>query len=359
MTVLENGDPVAAPLMSDPATPARMARRRFTIGGHLGVLIALVLVCAYLASTQSAFRTWGNVTNIVGSNSVTLVLALGATYVIIAGGLDMSIAAGTAATGMILGLVVQAGAPLILILLAPIGFGLLLGFINGALITFARISFLVVTLGALSVYTSFALIVQSGSTITVFGDKGFSPIYDFTTNKVGPIPIVMIFDVVLALIAGGVLRYTSFGRSVYAVGSNREAARLNGINVTMIVLMVYIITGFTVGLASIVEVGRLTGASPTVDPTLLLGVLAAVLIGGTAYTGGAGSITGTIIGVLFLGVVQNGLTIVGVSSFWQGMVNGIILIAAVGIGVLREHGRFSLRLLRRRPVASTSSPTAL
>jgi ribose transport system permease protein len=355
MTVLENGDDVTAPFVSDLATP-RAARRRIPIGGHLGVLIALILCCVYLASTQSAFRTWGNVTNIVGSNSVTLVLALGATYVIIAGGLDMSIAAGTAATGMILGLVVQAGAPLILVLLAPIGFGLLIGFINGALITFGRISFLVVTLGALSIYTSFALIVKSGSTIVVFDNPTFNPVYDFATHKVGPIPIVMIFDVIISLVAAGVLRYTSFGRSVFAVGSNREAARLNGINVTMVVLMVYVITGLTVGLASIVEVGRLTGASPTVDPTLLLGVLAAVLIGGTAYTGGSGSIIGTIIGVLFLGVVQNGLTIVGVSSFWQGMVNGLILIAAVGIGVLREHGRFFLRRPRRRAEPAPSSP---
>jgi len=352
MTVLENGDQVAAPVVSDVVTPSRAARRRIPIGGHLGVLIALVLCCVYLAGTQSAFRTWGNVTNIVGSNSVTLVLALGATFVIIAGGLDMSIAAGTAASGMILGLLVQAGAPTILVMLAPIGFGLLLGFINGALITFARISFLVVTLGAMSVYTSFALIVKSGSTIVVFDQASFTPIYDFATHNVGPIPIVMIFDVVIALIAAGVLRYTSFGRSVFAVGSNREAARLNGINVTMIVLMVYVITGLTVGLASIVEVGRLTGASPTVDPTQLLGVLAAVLIGGTAYTGGAGSISGTIIGVLFLGVVQNGLTLSGVSSFWQGTVNGTILIAAVGLGVLREHGRFRLRLPRRRAASS-------
>jgi len=347
MTVVENGDQVAVPLALDAARP----RRRLRVGGHLGVLVALVLCCVYLASTQSAFRTWGNVTNIVGSNSVTMVLALGATFVIIAGGLDMSIAAGTSASGMILGLLVQGGAPTILVVLGPIGVGLLLGLLNGSLIAFGRISFLVVTLGAMSVYTSFALVVRHGSTIVVYGARSFTPIYSFATHNVGPIPIVMIFDLVVALIAGGVLRYTSFGRSLFAVGSNREAARLNGINVTMIVLMVYVVTGLTVGLACIVQVGRLTGASPTVDPTQLLGVLAAVLIGGTAYTGGVGSITGTIIGVLFLGVVQNGLTLIGVSSFWQGIVNGTVLIAAVGIGVLREHGWFRLRR-PRRPAAS-------
>lgn len=347
MTVLENGDHVAAPALPDTVK----VRKRFRVGGHLGVLIALVLCCVYLACTEPGFRTWGNVTNIVSSNSTIMVLALGATYVIIAGGLDMSIAAGTAASGMILGLLVQGGAPTILVLLGPVAFGLLLGLINGGIIAFGRISFLVVTLGAMSVYTSFALVVQHGSTIVVFGARSFNPIYDFATHNVGPIPIVMIFDVFVALIAGGGLRYTSFGRSIFAVGANREAARLNGINVTMVVLMVYVITGLTVGLASVVQVGRLTGASPTVDPTQLLAVLAAVLIGGTAYTGGSGSITGTIIGVLFLGVVQNGLTLLGVSSFWQGMVNGTVLIAAVGLGVLREHGWFRLRLPRRGPTA--------
>jgi ribose transport system permease protein len=350
MTIVENGDQLATPLAPGTAAP----RRRLRVGGHLGVLIALVLVCAYLAGTQSAFRTWGNVTNIVGTNSVTLILALGATYVIIAGGLDMSIAAGTAACGMILGLLVQGGAPTILVVVGPIGFGLLLGLLNGSLIAFGRISFLVVTLGAMSVYTSFSLVVKHGSTIVDYGARSFNPIYSFATHNVGPIPIVMIFDAVVALIAGGVLRYTSFGRSLFAVGSNREAARLNGINVTRIVLMVYVITGLTVGVASVVQVGRLTGSSPTVDPTQLLGVLAAVLIGGTAYTGGVGTITGTIIGVLFLGVVQNGLTLIGVSSFWQGIVNGSVLIAAVGIGVLREHGWLALRLPGKRAAAPLS-----
>ena len=142
----------------------------------------------------------------------------------------------------------------------------------------------------------------------------------------------------LLLIAGGVLRYTGFGRALFAVGSNPEAARLNGIDVGRIMLITYAIAGLTAGLASVVQVGRLTGASAQADPTLLLTVIAAVLIGGTAYTGGEGGVLGTLIGVLFLGVVQNGLTLSDVSSFWHGTVSGVILIAAVGLGVLRDRG---------------------
>ena len=140
----------------------------------------------------------------------------------------------------------------------------------------------------------------------------------------------------LALIAGGVLRYTGFGRSLFAVGSNAEAARLNGIDVTRVILATYAIAGLAAGLASVVQVGRLTGASPQADPTLLLTVIAAVLIGGTAYTGGEGGVLGTLVGVMFLGVVQNGLTLSNVSSFWHGTVSGAILIAAVALGVRRR-----------------------
>jgi len=140
-----------------------------------------------------------------------------------------------------------------------------------------------------------------------------------------------------------VLRYTTFGRRVYAVGSNRDAARNNGIEVARITLAVYTIAGLSAGAASIIQVGRLTGAGPTMDPTLLLTVIAAVLIGGTAYTGGEGGVGGTVVGVLFLGVIQNGLTLSDVSSFWRGTVNGLVLIAAVGLGVARERGWLRLK----------------
>ena len=305
--------------------------RRYT-----GVLAALVVVCAYLSLTQDVFLTWGNFENIGKSNSVVLVLAIGATFVIISGGLDLSTVSAAAAAGMILGLTVDAGWSIAVALAATLLFGLFLGFLNGFMITRLRISYLVVTLGTLSIYQSFALVVYSGRTITVFGDPGFSVLSDFVNNDIGPFPILLVFDLVLLLIGGGILRYTGFGRSLFAVGSNREAARLNGIDVGRIVLVTYAVAGLAAGLASVVQVGRLTGASAQADPTLLLTVIAAVLIGGTTFTGGEGGVLGTLVGVLFLGVVQNGLTLSNVSSFWQGSVSGVILIAAVGLGVLRD-----------------------
>jgi ribose transport system permease protein len=322
------------------------------MGRHAGVLVALVLLCVYLSITQDVFLTWDNLMNIAKSNSVVFVLAIGATFVVISAGIDLSTASATAAAGMILGLTLDAGWSIVPVLAATLLFGVFLGLVNGILITKLRISFLVVTLGTLSIYQSFALVVNEGQTITTFGKPGFSVLSDFVNDEIGPFPILLIFDLVLLLVAGGVLRYTAYGRALFAVGSNPEAARLNGIAVGRILLITYGIGGLAAGLASLVQVGRLAGASAQADPSLLLTVVAAVLIGGTAYTGGEGGVLGTLVGVLFLGVVQNGLTLSDVSSFWQGTVSGVILIAAVGVGVAhasqsQDHGE-AVRDSRRR-----------
>jgi ribose/xylose/arabinose/galactoside ABC-type transport system permease subunit len=319
----------------------------------MGALVGLIAVGIYLSVTQSTFLTWPNLMNIVKSNSVVLVLAVGATFVIIAAGIDLSAAAATTAAAMVLGLALDAGWPTIPAVIICLLAGCVLGAFNGVLITKLNVSFLVVTLGALAIFQSIALVMRSGQTITVFSKPAFEPINTFANGSVGSVPVLLLFDVFVLLLAGGVLRYTKYGRALFAVGSNAEAARLNGINVKQVTFFVYVIAGLTAGAASIVQVGRLTAASPNIDPTLLLNVLAAVLIGGTAYSGGEGGVLGTLIGVLFLGVVQNGLTLSGVSTFWQGMVSGGILIGAVWIGGLR-HRRWR-RSTRSRGLSISTS----
>ena len=302
---------------------------RLVLGRYTGLLVALVAVGVYLALTEEVFLTWDNLMNIGKSNSVVFVLAIGATFVVISAGIDLSIASAATAAGMILGLTMDAGWSIVAVLAVTLLFALCLGVLNGVLITRLRISFLVVTLGTLSIYLSFALVVNGGQTISVFGKPGFSVLSDFVNDDIGPFPVLLVFDLALLLVAGGVLRYSGFGRSLFAVGSNPEAARLNGINVGRILLTTYALSGLAAGLASIVQVGRLTGASAQADPTLLLTVIAAVLIGGTTYTGGEGGVLGTLIGVLFLGVVQNGLTLADVPSFWQGIWSLMICGAAM------------------------------
>jgi ribose transport system permease protein len=334
---------------------AQRLSQRLTLGRYTGVLVALLIVGLYLTLTQSAFLTWDNLMNIVQANTVVLVLAVGATFVVISGGIDLSVASATTASAMIFGLTLQAEWALPMALLAALAFGAAIGLINGVLIAKLKISFLVVTLGALSIWASFALVVNDGQTASVFESPGFAPISDFVNNDVGPFPLLLIFCTIIVLIGGAVLRYTTFGRALFAVGSNEEAARLNGINITAVVITVYVIAGVTAAIASVVLVGRLTAAPATSDPTLLLTVLAAVLIGGTSFTGGEGGVLGTVIGVLFLGVIQNGLTLSDVSAFWQGTVSGTVLILAVGLGVLRDR-RANLR--ERREAQETPTTAA-
>lgn len=338
---------MTAPTHSAPSAPKdRFADQpsafaRFMRSQCAGALISLVLISVFLAITQPVFLSWANVMNIIKSNSVVFVLALGATYVVIAGGIDLSVASTTAACAMVFGLCLSAGAPLFVALAAVLGFGLLLGFLNGYLVAYLKLSYFVVTLGTLSMYQSFALVVNDGASLSVFSYPAFKPVTAFVNGNLGPVPNLLILDVVLLAICGGVLKYTAFGRALYAIGANAEAARLNGINVKRVTAMVLMVAAFMAALGAILLVGRLTTASAEVDPTLLMTVLAAVLIGGTAFTGGEGGVLGTMVGVLFLGVIQNGLTLSGVSSFWQGMISGGILIFAVWLGGVRQ-------LLRRK-----------
>jgi len=315
------------------------ALSRFVQTPYAGALVSILLVSVYLAASEPVFATWANLMNIIKSNSVVFILALGATYVVISGAIDLSVASLAAACSMVYGLILTAGLPAIPAIVLIVAFGALLGALNGYFIAYLKISFLVVTLGTLSIYQSFALILNSGTSISVYSMAAFKPLYGFVNGSAGPIPMILIFDVALLLILGGALKYTGFGRAVFAIGSNREAARLNGINVPLVIFGVFTIAGVMAGLGALVQAGRLTSAAADVDPTILMTVLAAVLIGGTAFTGGEGGVFGTMIGVLFLGVIQNGLTLSGVSSFWQGMVSGAILIAAVWVGGVRQISR--------------------
>jgi ribose/xylose/arabinose/galactoside ABC-type transport system permease subunit len=316
---------------------------RLSLGRYIGVAVGFIAVSAYLWVTQPVFGTWGNWENIVRAQSVVAMLAVGMTFVILIGAIDLSVASITAVSMMAIGLSIEHGAPWWAGLLAGVGAGAGLGMINGLLIGPARIPFFVVTLGTLSIYQSIALLSTTGETITLFSYQSFEPVSKWANGSWGPLPSAPLFVLAIYIVGSLILRYTTFGRAVYAVGSNREAARLSGINVTLTTVAVFAICGLTAGIGSVILTGRLTGATPQVDPNLMLGVIAAVLIGGASFSGGDGSLFGTIVGVLFLGLIQNGLTISGVSTFWQGTVSGLVLISAVAIGVMRSSGWNRLR----------------
>lgn len=323
-----------------PRLPQGMSR-------YAGVVIGLIVVCAVLSVTQSQFLTGGNWSNILRSQSVLFTLAIGMTLVILAGGLDLSIAAIATAALMFMGIAVEHGASPALAIVVAVGSGTGMGLINGLLVGIGGMPFFVVTLGTLSIYSSLALLLTSGQTISLFTFSNFDAVSEIANGSVGPVPSVLPLLLVLYMITGFVLHRTRAGRSIYAYGSNPEAAHLTGINTKGVQVLVYASSGLFAGIGAVLLGGRLTAAGPQVDPNLLLATIAAVLIGGTAFSGGEGGLVGTIVGGLFLGVVQNGLGLANVSTFWQGAVSGTILIVAVAVGMLR-HRPLRLGHIRRR-----------
>ena len=320
---------------------------------YAAVLILFIGLFAYFSASQSSFFTSENVTNLLTSVSILCVVSIGMTFVVLTGGIDLSVGSLLALSGIILshllnGLGLPAWLAIVLTLLSGAGIG---AFVNGFFIGRVGLSFFVVTLGTLSLYEGIVNIWSQTRTTyidsTLVGSIGFGSGLGIAT------PIWIMAGVfVLAFV---VLRWTYFGRDVYAVGGNVDAARLSGINVTRTLMTVYGIAGLGAALGGIIQAGRLGAASPLVGQDIPLAAAAAVLLGGTSFTGGVGSVVGTAVGVLFIGTLQNGLSIAGVSSFWQQVVTGIILVVAVLIDRIQQNpsGRFA-----RRPGGGGHGPTS-
>jgi ribose/xylose/arabinose/galactoside ABC-type transport system permease subunit len=333
-----------------PRTPGGSAARAVAgalVGRYTGVLFALVGLSVALALTQPTFLTWANWENIIRSGATVYVLGIGMTVVVLGAGIDLSVGSAVAAAGMVIGLGIEHGLPWELACAAGVAAGTAMGVVNGILVGVARIPFFVVTLGTLSIYQSLALLVADGGTINLFGYGRFMPVQQLIDGSVGPLPSVLVIGAAFYVAGAIVLRATSLGRAVYACGSNAQAARLAGIRVPLVIVGVYAVSGMFAGFGAIVATGQLTAAAPTADPNLVLTVIAAVLIGGTQFSGGEGGLLGTVIGVTFLEVVQNGLELSSIPTFWQGMASGAILIIAVGLGVSRGHVHTIRRRLRR------------
>jgi ribose transport system permease protein len=322
-------------------------------GRYAAVAVMLVAIFVYFALTQDRFLTSANIENLLTSVSILWVVSIGMTFVVLTGGIDLSVGSLLALSGFVLSwLFNDHGVPAELAIILTIGAGALLGgAVNGVLIGRIGLSFFVVTLGTLILYRGLVNIWSDTRTIYVvdpfIDDIGFGEIAGL------PVPIwIMAGTFLLAFV---VLRWTYFGRDVYAVGGNIDAARLSGVNTARTLIAVYAISGAGAALGSVIQVGRLGAASPLVGEDLPLQAAAAVLLGGTSFLGGIGGVVGTAIGVLFIGTLQNGLSIAGVQSFWQQVVTGVILITAVLIDRIQQNpsGRFV-----RRSRGTASGPTA-
>jgi len=311
------------------------ALSRWTEGwtGIGAVLVALVIA---LSIAEPDFRTSSNIWNVLRADAITIVMVCGMTFVILARGIDLSVGAMLALVMMLLGEALSHNWPGELAVLAAVACGLGLGLINGLLIGKVKINFFVVTLGTSIIFASGSLLITNGLTIDLFGRSNFALAAWLGDHNIGSVPVPAMFAAVIFLLTWAVLRWTVFGRSVYAVGSNPEAARLAGLPVERIQVSVYAISGLLVGLAAVLYTGRISSATPQTGTGLELQVIAAVLLGGVSFTGGSGSVVGALMGALLIAVINNGLDLLQVSSFWQGVVTGAILIFAVFLDRFRR-----------------------
>ncbi len=338
--------------MSDVTTNAKPGPGRdvFGFAARFAPLIFLILLMAVFAIVEPRFLTPVNLFNIARQVSVTGLLAIGMTFVILTAGIDLSIGSLLAFAGLVAAAVAKGGLsdrftvgddaigygwPLAA--LAAIMVGVIGGYLQGFAITRLRVPPFVVTLGGMSVFRGAALLFAAGGPISGF-DAGFAW---WGQGKIGPVPVPVILFVICAIAAHIVLTYSRFGRRVYAVGGNPEAARLSGLNVNGIICMVYVIMGFFAGLCAFVLSARLNSAEAVAGTGYELTVIASVVIGGTSLFGGVGTIFGTVIGSLLIGVLLNGLVILNVSSYIQQIIIGVIIVLAVAFDTFAKSRRRS------------------
>jgi ribose transport system permease protein len=329
LTDREAGDAVASPA-AQGGGDRRLSRLVADAPPWTGVAIVLVAMLIGLSVTQDVFLTWLNINNILRGAAITLLLAIGSTFLLTTGMIDLSIGSMLALATMILAGLMSLDVPVPIAVLGVILSGALLGgAVNGMLIAKAKLSFFVVTLGTLALFRSAAEIPTQGLAVELSERKGFAFVDWIGDGKIGPLSVPVVIAALALIAAIVVSRYTNFGRALYAVGGNERAARLAGIPVDRVRIAAFTINGALVGLAAVIFAGRIQSASPLIGAGIELNVIAAVLLGGTSFLGGAGSMAGTLLGVLFIAVLQNGLNLLGVEVFWQGAITGVVLILAV------------------------------
>lgn len=296
----------------------------------------LILLVVFFSIASPAFLTWSNISGVLLATAVIGILALGTTFVIITGGIDLSIGTGMTLAAVMTGVfIVNVGLPVWLGVLGGVLTGGLMGFVNGVNIAFLRLPPFIATLAMMLIAQGLSLIIS-----------GVRPIYfsgvadDFKQIALGTIipglPNAVLITLVAAIVAFVVLGKTILGRYTFSIGSNEEATRLSGVNTRRWKIMIYTFAGLFTGVAGVVIASRLDSAQPQLGVGYELQAIAAVIIGGTSLLGGRGSILGTVIGALIMSVVINGLRIMSIQTEWQNVVVGIVILIAVYFDTLRN-----------------------
>jgi ribose transport system permease protein len=306
-----------------------MKARRF------GTVIGLLVLCAVLWALTPHFLTVSNLLNIAQQTSINAIVAAGMTFVIVSGGIDLSVGSIVALAGVALGVMLQGGQSPFIAIPGAIAVGTGCGLLNGLLVSVGGLPPFIATLGMMSVARGTALVFTEGRPVSGF-DEGFRWL---ATGTAGFVPAPVLVMLVVYAVAHLILTRTTFGRYVYAIGGNEEATRLSGVAVRFHKTAIYGVSGALSAVAAIVLTARLNSAQPIAGMMYELDAIAATVIGGTSLSGGSGSLVGTLVGALIMGVLRNGLNLLGVSSFLQQIVIGGVIVGAVLVDTLLKRHR--------------------
>lgn len=288
-------------------------------------LIGLLILCIVISVLTPRFLTIPNILNVFTQVSVNAIIAVGMCFVILTGGIDLSVGSTLAIAGAIAASLAQKNVNIVLILVLTVIIGGLIGLVNGIIVAKGKIQAFIVTLATMTVFRGVTYVYTNGTPISGLGTS-FTFIGNGTILGI-LLPVIII--AIVALIAWYVLTQTRYGRYVYAVGGNEDSSRLSGINTDKIKALVYVLSGAAAALSAIVVTSRIGSASPNAGSGFELDAIAAVVLGGTSLSGGEGSLTGTIIGAMIIGVLNNGLNLMNVSPFYQSIVKGLVILLAV------------------------------
>lgn len=295
---------------------------------ELTTVIALIILIAVITIINSNFLTANNLLNLLLQVTSNALIAFGMTFVILTGGIDLSVGSILALSSALTAGLLGSGMPVTLAILISLILGCILGMMNGLLISYGKLAPFIVTLATMTIFRGATLVYTNGNPIT----KGLSDTFLFQFLGQGyivgiPFPVIIMFIVFIVLYV--LLHKTAFGKSVYAIGGNEKAAYISGVKLNKVKIIIYSISGIMASISGLIITSRLSSAQPTAGASYEMDAIAAVVLGGTSLSGGKGRILGTLIGALIIGVLNNGLNIIGVSAFWQQVVKGVVILIAV------------------------------
>ncbi len=310
---------------SAPRRFTRTIRRVLSLPGG-GVILAFLLLCLALTLASDHFLTVGNLTVVLRQSVWVGIMAIGMTFVIGMGEIDLSVGAILGMTGLAAAIWIQNGVNIYLAVLGALALGAVIGAFNGVLVTYLRLPSFVATLGSMSVLRGLIMVITGG--VPVYGLR-YPEFQFFGQGFLGPIPVPVVILILVFAVFAFVLYRTPFGRHTLSIGSNASAARLAGIGLTGVRISVYVITGFLCAIAGVILASRSEAATADAGQGLELDVIAATIIGGTAMTGGKAVLYGTVVGAVLMTTIRNGLNLLGVSPLWHQVVIGAFIIASV------------------------------